>query len=290
MFALLYTNEKSYSKMANFNQAKTYIYDHVRLRAEEQIGLHSQPTWELSYIVKGRGMRVVGDHQERFEAGEVVLVPPGMPHCWYFEASNENDTIENICLQISGEWLGRLAENLPETAVAIAHILSINTAVKFCGETARQIATAIVAMDSQTPLLRLSTFLRVIELLAADAVTEDIGRQIIIDRNEERRKNIEIYVACNFQRDITLAAVARHVGLSRTAFCRWMRQQMHTTFATYVLRIRLQKAADALHDTPDLPISHIAYQSGFSDVSHFNRMFKREFGLSPKRYAEGFTD
>ena len=272
--------------MANLNQKETYVYDFVRLRPEEQIGLHAQPTWELSLIVKGHGLRVMGNRQDRFEAGEVVLVPPEIPHCWYFDRNAENELIENVCVHISEDWLRSLAEILPETASAIIHILEIETAVKFSPPSAVAISALMMAMKDETELERLSSLLRIFALIQGEKDAENIGQRIAIDRNEERRRNVEIYVACNLQRDLTLASVARHVGLSRTAFCRWMRQHMHTTFAAYVLSLRLQRATALLRETPATPISQIAYQSGFSDISHFNRMFKREFGLSPREFRE----
>ena len=62
-------------------------YNLVELVPSEQIGLHSQPGWELSYILEGRGIRTVGDTESPFAEGDMVLVIPEMPHCWRFEES-----------------------------------------------------------------------------------------------------------------------------------------------------------------------------------------------------------
>lgn len=72
-------------------------FDYVKLKPSEQIGSHQQPTWELSLIIKGEGIRTIAEESEQFKSGEVVLVPPEVSHCWQF---NDNvDKIENITAQ-----------------------------------------------------------------------------------------------------------------------------------------------------------------------------------------------
>ena len=70
----------------------SFTFNNVSLTPSEQIGLHRQPLWELSYIVTGSGMRLIGDMTEPFQCGEVVMIPPEIPHCWIF---NNNDTDAN---------------------------------------------------------------------------------------------------------------------------------------------------------------------------------------------------
>ena len=54
----------------------SFTFDDVCLAPGEQIGLHEQATWELSYIIVGSGMRLIGDRTEPFGSGEVVAICP----------------------------------------------------------------------------------------------------------------------------------------------------------------------------------------------------------------------
>ena len=55
----------------------------------------------------------------------------------------------------------------------------------------------------------------------------------------------------------------------------------------YVLRLRLREAALRLAADPDpIKIVEIAFDAGFGDVSNFNRAFRAEFGMSPRRYRQ----
>ena len=83
--------------------------------------------------------------------------------------------------------------------------------------------------------------------------------------------------------DISLDAVARQLNMSRRLIQKIL-QEMDTSFTSFITEERLQFAAKQLEPNQQLPISQIAYSSGFNDVSHFNHLFKRHFGVTPSDY------
>ncbi len=81
----------------------------------------------------------------------------------------------------------------------------------------------------------------------------------------------------------TLDALARDAGLSRYHFLRTFKGVTGVTPHQWVLRARLRDAARRLATTRD-PVTHIALDVGFEDLSNFIRSFRAEFGVSPSRY------
>jgi AraC-like DNA-binding protein len=81
---------------------------------------------------------------------------------------------------------------------------------------------------------------------------------------------------------LTIAAVARSQGVSPRYLQRLI-EASGTTFTGHVNELRLQRAFSLLSETSDdaLRISDVALQAGFSDVSHFNRLFRARFGDTP---------
>jgi AraC-like DNA-binding protein len=80
-------------------------------------------------------------------------------------------------------------------------------------------------------------------------------------------------------------AVAARVGITE----RYLQQLMEShgeTFSHFVLRQRLDKAAALLVAKHNLRISEIAFLCGFSDLSYFNRSFKKRFGENPRAYRK----
>ena len=79
-----------------------------------------------------------------------------------------------------------------------------------------------------------------------------------------------------------LAAEAR---LSRYHFLRLFRAVTGVTPRQFILRTRLRRAAVRLR-ADDQKIAEVALDCGFGDISHFNRTFRAEFGLSPRAYRK----
>jgi len=82
---------------------------------------------------------------------------------------------------------------------------------------------------------------------------------------------------------LTLAALAEEAGLSSYHFLRTFERLTGLTPHQYILRARLREAAMRLAVEPARVID-IALDSGFGDVSNFNRVFRAEFGVSPRAY------
>jgi AraC-like DNA-binding protein len=84
----------------------------------------------------------------------------------------------------------------------------------------------------------------------------------------------------------TLAHLAAVAGLSRYHFLRTFKNVVGVTPHQWLLRTRLRDAAEQLRAT-NLPITQIALNVGFEDLSNFIRSFRAEFGVSPRRYRAG---
>ena len=67
---------------------------------------HYHPEYELTLIVKGKGKRLIGDHHEYFESGDLVLIGPGLPHTWVSDR-NMMGKCEAIVIQFSIDFMER---------------------------------------------------------------------------------------------------------------------------------------------------------------------------------------
>ncbi|MEO7142143.1 MAG: AraC family transcriptional regulator [Bryobacteraceae bacterium] len=80
-----------------------------------------------------------------------------------------------------------------------------------------------------------------------------------------------------------IGTLARESGLSPYHFLRTFAQLTGITPHQYVVRLRLREAAVRL-STETSKVIDVALDSGFADVSNFNRAFRTEFGISPRAY------
>jgi len=84
---------------------------------------------------------------------------------------------------------------------------------------------------------------------------------------------------------MTTAKAAMTCGMNRNTFSLMFHRFMGLSFPDFALRYRLQAAATCLRQS-DKPIKSISTNWGFSDTSHFDRMFHRHYGCTPKQYRQ----
>lgn len=99
-------------------------------------------------------------------------------------------------------------------------------------------------------------------------------------RHEHRITEILRRIEAEPEEPVTLAGLARHAAMSPYHFLRTFCAVSGVTPYQFLLAQRLRRAAVRLRRTTD-PISAIAYEAGFSDLSTFNRRFRRIIGMTP---------
>lgn len=93
------------------------------------------------------------------------------------------------------------------------------------------------------------------------------------------------FIQTHLSQDLSLEALAQQAGYSSYHFARLFRQTMGESPHQFVLRQRVERAQYLLKAT-DVPLSHIACESGFANQSHLTRIFKRYLGLTPRSYRQ----
>jgi AraC-like DNA-binding protein len=99
----------------------------------------------------------------------------------------------------------------------------------------------------------------------------------------EKFNEVLDYIDNHYMVNITLESVAKSAGFSKFHFTRLFKQYTDTTFYDYLIYKRIKVAQDLL-SRPELSITEIAYQSGFSTISTFNRIFRKLKNCTPTGY------
>jgi len=89
----------------------------------------------------------------------------------------------------------------------------------------------------------------------------------------------------NFRYNLSLDEYAKLCHRSLSSFKREFQAHFHESPGKWLLRRRLDHAANLLRHSP-MNITEIAFESGFVDVSHFSRVFKARFALPPMAYRQ----
>ena len=86
-----------------------------------------------------------------------------------------------------------------------------------------------------------------------------------------------------FSEPLTLATVAREVGVDPAHLARTFRAHQRCTIGEYLRQLRVEYCCRALLTT-DAPIAEIAIDAGFADQAHMTRVFRRIVGTTPARF------
>lgn len=265
----------------------SFSFENVRLAPNEQIGLHRQPTWELSYITFGSGIRIIGDMTEPFRHNEVIMIPPEIPHCWFFNNKhvNKDNKISNITITFTQQFIENCSVVFPELREHIKCLKEISNAIKFSPKRANHIALILRNMCNQDDIERLASMIKLLSIISTTDNSRIVGMYKSPDKKQDRLNMIRTYIICNATRNISLNDAARYAGMSKSAFCIFFKQSTRKTFVTYLNEYRIELACQLLQQK-NMPVSEICYQVGFTDIPYFNRAFKRIKGCSPTKFRK----
>lgn len=260
---------------------------------------HFHPEYELTLITSGEGRRYVGNRMDHFATGDLILLASNLPHCWKTTASAGGGESKHaggqhagaIVIQFAPDFLGRDFFSRPELVFIQNLLLQSATGIRFVGETRALAEKKVYAIAREKKGFdKIIGLLRLLELLALSEERQLLAPQMHFLPGREDRQRIQLifaYIIEHFREKMVLDDIAQTVHMTPNAFCKYFKKVTRKTFVETVTEYRLNYAAGQLIHT-DKPVSIICFDSGFGDVSHFNKTFKLKMQVSPLRYRKQF--
>lgn len=242
--------------------------------ADLVIPRHEHVNAFFCYVLGGRGTRA-WPGRAAGEGGEapmsLTFFPAAMPHqnCWYGAGGRV------MHVEFDSAWLERLRDR---TAV-------LHRAADFSGgapmSVMRRLVHECAVHDCATPLAIEGL---VLELLAA-CERSSIDASIRTSGNGAHRwlERAEAILREHCCEPLSLADIAAECHVSADHLARAFRKRYGCTIGARLRALRLEFAREQL-ERADMPIAAVAEAAGFADQSHFTRLFRRTFGLTPGAY------
>ena len=104
-------------------------------------------------------------------------------------------------------------------------------------------------------------------------------------RNEHKLKKVLTFIRSNFDKQITLQEMSVICEMSPKYFCSYFKKITKMSPTEYLLFYRVERSARMLLKT-DNSITEVAYSCGFSDLSYFIKVFKKQMGMSPGKFRK----
>ena len=252
---------------------------------------HHHPEYELTFIMAGSGIRHIGDSIQPFGPMELSLIPPNRPHLGKSASHAQKEKCEAVAFQFLPEPFLSSLFLFPEGAVLRPIFDESSHGISFdiSDSDARSLADFCVEITKKSALEKVTGLIQFFSHLSKLPRKPLISESYVINNSKKERERIEIiynYINTHFHRPLRLEEVAEQIPMNPESFCRFFKRTMGVGFSTFCNQIRIAESCRLLDD--DISITQIALQSGFANVSNFNRRFKEMKGMAPRDYRTLF--
>jgi AraC-like DNA-binding protein len=250
---------------------------------------HYHPELEITIVIKGKGILFVGDKIQNYGENELFLIGSNLPHEWRSDFKQNTDFYsQSIAVHFMKNLPGINFDQIPEAA-AIKRLFEQSVRgikveepgiIEFVKE------KLLLLMETEG-IERISLLFSILNAIASTSELEILSSPTFVNSfgDGENHKIIQVYkyMIANFKDHISVDQMAQHLNMTATSFCRFFKRRTNKSFIQYLNEIRVGYSCKLLIED-DYNISEVAYESGFENISHFNKQFKKIIKLTPKEF------
>jgi AraC-like DNA-binding protein len=253
---------------------------------------HHHPEYELTLTLNSRGWRFIGDHIGQYQAPDLVLVPPDMPHTWAStETLEQGEPHTAIVIWFSRNWALRLVELCPEYSAVRRLLQNASTGLAFTPEIAMHMAERLPHLLSEVSQTRLHAVLDLLVCIAGEEAANLSKNAMTVpassDGEPAQLTRMLNHLHKRFQEPVSILELCKVGNISERSLHRLFVKHTGESVSEYLCKLRIGRACMRLAET-DLPISMIAFEVGLSNLANFNRQFRRVRGITPSGYRKSF--
>ncbi len=264
-----------------------HFYEHLHRHNEVQI------TWVLA----GEGTLIAGNTMQQFKPGNIFLIGANQPHLFksdpiYFK---ENSTKYIHSLNVFFTPCGFLSPLLkyPELRNIKKFTETCTNGMQALEKDQNKLCTHLLELKNSSSGYRFAHFIKLLQTMADIKKWKPLSNEPplvpISDSEGLRMNDVYQYIIANHMDDITLEQIAQVACMTPQSFCRYFKKHTSKTFVSFLTEIRINEACRKLMDNNFKSISSVAYQSGFSNVVNFNRIFKSMLNKSPREFIREYN-
>ncbi|QTE40025.1 AraC family transcriptional regulator [Mucilaginibacter gossypii] len=264
---------------------------------------HNHPELELIYIISGEGTFSIGNTSKRISGDTMIIIGCNVPHMFKFETNRYYDysmksgkipkPLQLLTLHFDPNKLGSTFMTLPENNL-INNLLNGAKNGLLINENSKAVAVDFIhriensARYEQLPLL-LQLLNKIAEGEQVSNLAGETEKKIFNRIDEVRLTKIYLYTMDNFYKDIKLKEIANIIHMVPKAFCHYFKLRTGQTYFDFLLTVRIENSCKLIRETNE-NINSISRDSGFNNLSNFNRYFKLATGSTPMEYRRKFRE
>ena len=252
-----------------------------------QIPVHWHDEFEIIYVRSGFLTVSISGESYIGKTGEAFVVSPGNLHLM----GSQTGTVDYYTFLFPLKYISfrtddMLDEKLLEPLNS-GHLMICPRVKDTAKELCEQLIEIYMAKKEESES-KIATQVRT-KIILLQFILEMWKKGFVIENDTSGRNTVEkemvSYIQQNFTGKISLREFGEQFHLSEKYISRYFKEHFHITLSQYVTYLRLEHAKQLLQDT-DIPVTDVAMQSGYQNVSYFIRSFQKAYAVSPLKYRK----
>ena len=252
-----------------------------------QIPVHWHDEFEIIYVRSGFLTVSISGESYIGKTGEAFVVSPGNLHLM----GSQSGTVDYYTFLFPLKYISfrtddMLDEKLLEPLNS-GHLMICPRVKDTAKELCEQLIEIYMAKKDESES-KIATQVRT-KIILLQFILEMWKKGFVIENDTSGRNIVEkemvSYIQQNFTGKISLKEFGEQFHLSEKYISRYFKEHFHITLSQYITYLRLEHAKQLLQDT-DIPVTDVAMQSGYQNVSYFIRSFQKAYAVSPLKYRK----
>lgn len=273
---------------------------HCRIKKEEfACSWHYHTEYELVLYQDPdnvfNGNYFAGDAVGSIGHNTLLLYGPGLPHMITGQLNGSDEKPHHsVIVWLKHHWIEKLQATIPE-AHNIKRLLD-NSAygLKFSPQVSQQVSDLLTGVENLNRAFQAVRVIEVLLLLANDMQSEKLSaspyRISQLSGNREARQKVQLatrYIEENYANAIRISDLSKNLHMSESSAYRLFEKHYGVSFSDHIKQFRIGKACELLASS-SLPIALVAENTGFQNLSNFNRQFKTVKEMTPTQFRNQF--
>lgn len=241
--------------------------------------LHFHNFFELYYLKSGERYHYIDDNLLEVSPGEIILFPPQTMHR---SLGKENDEFDRTVIYFKPYVI--ISDELRKKLYNTRAVFTPNKETS--GEFLQTINHLLKIQNSDEEFKE-EHMKSIINLLLLDILNMEVKPDRVVKKN--RTSQIINYINNNFYHDISLSDLSKELKISSYYLCREFKKETNSTIVDYIKNKRIMNAQKLFIET-NKNVTEVASLTGFSNLTHFNRVFKEIVGMTPSKYRKNLKE
>jgi AraC-like DNA-binding protein len=278
-----------------------YFFEKILLMCDNLFLVHDEIGWvidcvfyvyleyELIYVMLSFGTRFVGDNISMFDAGDLALIGPMLPHHYYnspADSCSERWGHARV-VQFREDFAGNDLFQLPELRPVRKLLDTAAMGITFPPVVAMAAAPLLQQLIEASGVRRITLLLEILDLLAGSeyrTLSFTVAGSYPHEPDEKINRVLQyVHQAAEQNLPLSLEKAARVACMTPPAFSRYFHRATRRKFIDYVNEIKIGKAARLLINGNQTAAA-VCFDSGFNNLANFNRHFIKFKGMTPGEF------